>query len=295
MSINQPRHIRLTSHPEPLAHRWPIQLGRGHPGRARAGDRLGHPAGRPQRGRHPWRVLFALPRAGGLRRHALAAAAAGPGEYPSGDADRAASAVVASPARSSRSTPGAHVVGEDFGDAIGEGIDIRPTIAITKARLNMAELNALIATGELDAGRRGAASRRRRLRHQGRDRPGLVAARHRRAFRRGRAQPAPHPVRADRRHVPGTGHPARPRGLPAADRRHHRLYLRRPGASGRPPGAADLPGARRMQRLRRLRLRHLHLPALSHPRHRGERARRRRRAASGSSSTTARKAARWAR
>ena len=31
MSINQPRHIRLTSHPEPLAHRWPIHWGAATP------------------------------------------------------------------------------------------------------------------------------------------------------------------------------------------------------------------------------------------------------------------------
>ncbi len=45
--------------------------------------------------------------------------------------------------------PLGHVVADAFGQAIGEGIDIRPTIAITRARLNMAELNALIADGEL--------------------------------------------------------------------------------------------------------------------------------------------------
>ena len=41
-----------------------------------------------------------------------------------------------------------------------------------------------------------------------------------------------------------------------------------PAAIAEPQAHAHLPRARRVQRLRRVRLRHLHLPALSHPRHR---------------------------
>ena len=136
---------------------------------------------------------------------------------------------------------------------------------------------------------------RRSRGHQGRGRAGLVSARHRGALRRRGGCAAPHAVRADRRHVSGARHAAGSLGVPAADRRHHALHLRRSrGRVGQAPHAR-LPRARRVQRLGRVRLRHLHLPALSHPRHRGvhQRGAERRRAAS--SSTTARKAARSAR
>ena len=42
-----------------------------------------------------------------------------------------------------------------------------------------------------------------------------------------RRRAAPHAVRADRRHVSGAGHAAGSLGVPAADRRHHALHLRR--------------------------------------------------------------------
>ena len=48
-----------------------------------------------------------------------------------------------------------------------------------------------------------------------------------------------------------------------------------------PNAAAHLPRPRRVQRLRRVRLRHLHLPPLPHPRHRGMRPRRRKSGGSG--------------
>ena len=119
-------------------------------------------------------------------------------------------------------------------------------------------------------GRRQDHARHRRCRrHQGGDRAGLVSARHRRALRRRGRRAAPHAVRADRRHVSGTGHAAGPLGVPAADRRHHALHFRRSGRGVGQAPHARLPRARRMQRLRRVRLRHLHLPAVSHPRHRG--------------------------
>ena len=47
--------------------------------------------------------------------------------------------------------------------------------------------------------------------HQGRDRAGVVPAGRRGALRRVRDRPAPHSVRADRRHVPRAGHPHRSR------------------------------------------------------------------------------------
>ena len=109
---------------------------------------------------------------------------------------------------------------------------------------------------------------------QDRDRSGVVSARHRAALRHHRDRAAAQPVRADRRHVPRAGDAPGPARVPAADRRHHGLSVRRHGAAVRSAHQDHLPRARRVQRLRRVRLRHLHLPALSHSRHRGMRPRR---------------------
>ena len=45
--------------------------------------------------------------------------------------------------------PWGHLVAEEFRTEIAEGIDIRPTIAITKARLELHEMRAAIAAGRL--------------------------------------------------------------------------------------------------------------------------------------------------
>ena len=45
--------------------------------------------------------------------------------------------------------PWGHRVAEDFGREIAEGVDIRPTIAITKARLTLPEINEAITKGRL--------------------------------------------------------------------------------------------------------------------------------------------------
>jgi GTP cyclohydrolase II len=45
--------------------------------------------------------------------------------------------------------PWGHLVAENFGAEIAEGIDIRPTIAVTKARLDLPELHAALAAKRL--------------------------------------------------------------------------------------------------------------------------------------------------
>ena len=47
--------------------------------------------------------------------------------------------------------PFGHTVAQDFGRLIGEGIDIRPSIAITKARLNLPEILAAMGAHRLAA------------------------------------------------------------------------------------------------------------------------------------------------
>ena len=51
------------------------------------------------------------------------------------------------PSASSRSIPGATASPQDFKTEIAEGVDIRPTIAITKARLTLPELDHFFDTG----------------------------------------------------------------------------------------------------------------------------------------------------
>ena len=46
--------------------------------------------------------------------------------------------------------PWGHRVAHDFADLITEGIDIRPSIAITKARLTLGEIQSAIAAGRLE-------------------------------------------------------------------------------------------------------------------------------------------------
>src|SRR3954464_8635778 len=53
------------------------------------------------------------------------------------------------PARIVSLDPWGHRVAADFGEEIREGVDIRPSIAITKARLTMSELNEAVVKGRL--------------------------------------------------------------------------------------------------------------------------------------------------
>ncbi len=54
-----------------------------------------------------------------------------------------------SPERIVSMDPYGHLVNEAWGDLLSEGWDIRPTIAVTKARLNMPELSRAIASGRM--------------------------------------------------------------------------------------------------------------------------------------------------
>ncbi len=148
MSINAPRHIRLTSHPEPQAHRWPLTWAAASA--AERGPVIGsvtRPSDRNVIGTHggSYSLYRALAVSSGtlspLQRPDLANThpVTEIGPYPQWS----------EPGKIVSLDPWGHVVADAFGQAIGEGIDIRPTIAITRARLNMAELNALIADGEL--------------------------------------------------------------------------------------------------------------------------------------------------
>lgn len=148
MSINRPGHIRLTSHPEPQARRWPLRWGAATP--AERGPVIGTVTRATDRnviGTHggSYSLYRALAVSSGalspLQRPDLAnthpVAAIGP--YPQWT----------EPGRIVSLDPWGHLVATAFADAIAEGVDIRPTIAVTRARLNMAELNALLDRGTL--------------------------------------------------------------------------------------------------------------------------------------------------
>jgi GTP cyclohydrolase II len=148
MSLNTPRHIRLTSHPEPQAQQWRLRWGAGDP--ATRGPVIGsvtRPADRNVIGTHGGSYSL-------YRALAVSAGALSPLQRP----DLANTHPVASigpypqwtePGKIVSLDPWGHLATEVFGDAIAEGIDIRPTIAVTRARLNLAELNAEIARGRL--------------------------------------------------------------------------------------------------------------------------------------------------
>ena len=146
---NRIDHIRLTSHPAPGAkHHFPI-----HWGAASARERgpvigtVSRPQDRNVIGTHggSYSVYRALAVSSGaldpLKRPDLTnthpAAIVGPfGQW-------------TDPEKIVSLDPWGHLVAENFAPEIAEGIDIRPSIAITKARLDLPELQAAIAGGRL--------------------------------------------------------------------------------------------------------------------------------------------------
>ncbi|MFZ0779484.1 MAG: GTP cyclohydrolase II [Xanthobacteraceae bacterium] len=146
---NRTEHIRLTSHPEPGA-KLPFPI---HWGAATARERgpiigtVSQPQDRNVIGSHggSYAVYRALAVSSGaldpIRRPDLTntypAATIGPFQQWT-EAQRIVSL-----------DPWGHLVAEDFKAEIAEGIDIRPTIAITRARLDLHEMQDALATGRL--------------------------------------------------------------------------------------------------------------------------------------------------
>jgi GTP cyclohydrolase II len=148
---NRTEHIRLTSHPDPGAKaRFPIAWGA-----ATARQRgpliatLSRPSDRNVIGSHggAYALYRALAISSGtldpIRRQDLTntepAIAIGP------------FAQWADPDAIVSLDPWGHLVAQAFGAKIAEGVDIRPTIAVTKARLELIEMQAAIAAGRLRA------------------------------------------------------------------------------------------------------------------------------------------------
>jgi GTP cyclohydrolase II len=143
---NRTSHIRLTSHPEPgtAAIRYPVRWGAAD-ARER-GPLIGsvtNPADRNVIGSHGgaysvYRALAISARAlNPLQRPDLTNThpVVGIGPHPSwSEPDRIVSL-----------DPWGHLVGESFGAEIAGGVDIRPSIAVTRARLNLPEILAAMA------------------------------------------------------------------------------------------------------------------------------------------------------
>ncbi|MFM8749996.1 GTP cyclohydrolase II [Rhabdaerophilum sp.] len=150
MTGNRKGHIRITSHPEPGAasNRHPIQWGSPDP--AKRGPVIGtvsRPQDRNVIGAHGG--TYSLYRALAVSSGALNAQAradftntepvANIGPYPQWG----------EPGRIVSLDPFGHRVTECYAREMAEGLDLRPTIAITKARLHLPEIREAMAKGEL--------------------------------------------------------------------------------------------------------------------------------------------------
>jgi GTP cyclohydrolase II len=146
---NRPEHIRLTSHPEPGAKsRFPIKWGA--PAARERGPIIGtvsHPQDRNVIGSHggSYAVYRALAVSSGaldpIRRPDLT------NTYPA--ASIGPFAQWSEPNRIVSLDPWGHLVAENFKAEIAEGIDIRPTIAVTRARLDLPEMQSALAARRL--------------------------------------------------------------------------------------------------------------------------------------------------
>jgi GTP cyclohydrolase II len=146
---NRPDHIRLTSHPAPgVAHQYPILWGASSAReRGPIVGTVSRPGDRNVIGSHggSYAVYRAL---------AVSAGALNPIRRP--DLTNTHPAVMigpfeqwTNPRRIVSLDPWGHLVAETFREEIAAGLDARPTIAITKARLDIPEIQDALAAGRL--------------------------------------------------------------------------------------------------------------------------------------------------
>jgi GTP cyclohydrolase II len=147
-SVNRPGHIRLTSHPEPGEARFPIVwAGRDS---ATRGPLIGTVTRQGDRN-----VIGAVGGAYSLYRAlAVSSGALNPLARPDLHNTQPPVAIGPHPQWSEPGKivsldPWGHMVADVFAREIAEGVDIRPTIAITKARLTLPELQSRIDGGHL--------------------------------------------------------------------------------------------------------------------------------------------------
>ncbi|MGC2202121.1 MAG: GTP cyclohydrolase II [Stellaceae bacterium] len=144
-----PRHIRLTSHPG-SAGRGALALHWGGATAAERGPVVASPADpRYRNAVGSYSGAYAIYRALAVATRALAR------DHRPDLTDTAPAALIAphpgwaDPAKIVSLDPWGHMVGDVFAEQIRAGIDVRPTIAITRARIATPELRPIIAEGTL--------------------------------------------------------------------------------------------------------------------------------------------------
>jgi GTP cyclohydrolase II len=149
MEHSAPRHIRLTSHPG-TAGRGAIPLRWGASGPAERGPVVASPAEpRYRNAVGSYSGAYAVYRALAVATRALAR------DHRPDFTDTAPATLIGphpqwgDPAKIVSLDPWGHLVGEVFAEHIRAGIDIRPTIAVTRARITTPELRPLLADGTL--------------------------------------------------------------------------------------------------------------------------------------------------
>ena len=146
-----PRHIRLTSHPGSAGHNAiPLHWGAADP--ARRGPVVASPAEPGCRN-----AVGSYSGAYGIYRALAVATKALARDHRPDLTDTAPAALIAprpqwgDPGKIVALDPWGHIVGDVFAAAIGAGVDVRPTIAVTTARIAMPEIRELMAGGGLSA------------------------------------------------------------------------------------------------------------------------------------------------
>ncbi len=149
MEHSAPRHIRLTSHPG-TAGRGAIPLCWGASTPAERGPVVASPAEpRYRNGVGSYSGAYAVYRALAVATRALAR------DHRPDFTDTAPATLIGphpqwgDPAKIVSFDPWGHLVGEVFAEHIRAGIDVRPTIAVTRARITTPELRPLLADGTL--------------------------------------------------------------------------------------------------------------------------------------------------
>ena len=151
-SPNRSTHIRLTSHPEPntATARRPVVWGAGDPkARGPIVGSVTNPADRNVIGAHGG--SYALYRALAISARALNPLARPDLHNTHPTAIIGPHPQWSEPGKIVSLDPWGHMVGEIYAEEIAGGLDIRPTIAITKARLNMPEILGAMSAKRLKA------------------------------------------------------------------------------------------------------------------------------------------------
>jgi len=143
-----PRHIRLTSHPGSGDSAIPLHWGAADP--ADRGPVVASPAEPSRRN-----AIGSHSGAYGIYRALAVATKALARDHRPDLTDTAPAALIApspqwgDPKKIVALDPWGHLVGEVFAETIRNGVDVRPTIAVTTARIAMPEIRELIAAGGL--------------------------------------------------------------------------------------------------------------------------------------------------